>query len=234
MAAGTKATPAKAEVATNGSSGETQAPERTEHESLAAALLAAQVEMPAVDKDGENPHFNSKFVTLGNLLNKSRPVLNRHGIVVVQMPTRAEDGSPVLRTRLVHESGEMLEFDSSLVLTGQGSQAVGSAITYMRRYTLASVLAISDSEDDDGQAAASSQGDAPAARKLTEDEAGRLLVAVQAAGLEDQLPTKLRSFGVKKLTELDKEQGIKVYEWAGGKVTAPDPADDEEGGEADG
>lgn len=116
------------------------------------ALLAVQAEMPAIDRDGENPHFKSRFTTLGNLITKVKPVLNKHGIAFAQFPASDEHGNPTLVTVLMHESGERLEYAAPLVLTKQDPQGQGSAITYMRRYALAAALGISD-QDDDGNGA---------------------------------------------------------------------------------
>lgn len=124
-----------------------------DHPNLAAALVAAQKEMPAVEKDGTNPHFKSSFTTLGRLIATVRPVLNRHGIAVIQMPSRDEQGKPTLVTRLVHSSGESTEETMPLILAKQDAQALGSALTYAKRYALAAALAIADQEDDDGNAA---------------------------------------------------------------------------------
>lgn len=121
-------------------------------QTFAEALVAAQNEMPAVERDGKNPHFGSSFVTLGNLLAKVRPVLNKHGIAVTQYPSRDENG-PTLVTILIHKSGERMESEAPLLLPKQDPQGQGSAITYMRRYALAAHLGISDQEDDDGNEA---------------------------------------------------------------------------------
>lgn len=123
-----------------------------EHETLAEALLAAQRDMPAVEPDSTNPHFKSRFVSLGHLLAKVRPVLNRHGLVLAQAPEVNEAGQFVLRTKIMHASGETLDFPAPLTPTKNDPQGQGSAITYMRRYSLAAVLAIADQEDDDGNA----------------------------------------------------------------------------------
>lgn len=125
----------------------------TEHATLAEALLAAQKEMPAVEPDAVNPHFGSSFVSLGRLISKVRPVLNRHGIAVVQMPAQDEAGKPTLITRLVHTSGEDMESTMPLMLGKPDPQALGSALTYAKRYALAAALAIADQDDDDGNSA---------------------------------------------------------------------------------
>lgn len=121
---------------------------------LIPALLAAQTEMPAVERDGTNPHFKSKFTTLGNLIRTVKPVLNKHGIALSQFPSQDDQGNPTLVTLLLHESGERIHYEAPLLLPKDDPQGQGSAITYMRRYALASALGISDQEDDDGLASA--------------------------------------------------------------------------------
>ncbi len=137
---------------------------------LASALLAAQKEMPAVEPDQTNPHFKSKFVSLGNLLAKVRPVLNRNDLALVQSPRLNEAGAFVLQTTILHSSGESLAFDAPLTPTKNDPQGQGSAITYMRRYSLASALAIADQEDDDGNAGSDEQRSAPSAPSLKQTE----------------------------------------------------------------
>jgi hypothetical protein len=150
---------------------------------LAEALVAAQHEMPAVDRDGTNPHFKSSFTTLDNLLSKVRPVLNRNGLVLVQAPDM-EDGREVLRTIIMHRSGEQMSFAAALSPTKEGPQGQGAAITYMRRYAAAAALAIADQEDDDGNRTATSEGAQPSA-PLDDDEAQAL--SAQARDLRDQI-----------------------------------------------
>lgn len=165
---------------------------------LAKALLAAQEEMPAVKPDATNPHFKNEFVSLGHLIAKVRPVLNKHGIAFAQFPSADEAGKPTLVTILMHESGEQLEYDAPLFLPKNDPQGQGSAITYMRRYALASALGISDQEDDDGNAGSAGgqeeTADAPAASAeelkaiqtaLKGRTAGNIRMLLVAAGVQE-------------------------------------------------
>lgn len=103
--------------------------------------------------DSSNPHFKNRYISLGSLLDKVLPVLNDKGIVVTQIPT-ATGPTPSLSTVFVDtESGERLEGTVPLVLQKDDPQGVGSAITYMRRYALLSMLGLVADEDDDGEAA---------------------------------------------------------------------------------
>ena len=124
---------------------------------LAEALAAAQAEMPAVgpDKQADVPtksggKFTYQYVSLGNLIAKTRPVLNKHGISIVQS-TELADGRPVLRTVLMHTSGETLDAGVMPLYAEGGMQQLGGAITYARRYAWAAALGISDQEDTDAQ-----------------------------------------------------------------------------------
>ena len=119
---------------------------------LAAALVAAQKEMPKVEPDAVNPHFKSKFVSLDHLIAKTRPVLNKHGLAIVQSPTHIE-GSPALATTLYHSSGESATDVMPLILAGSNMQKLGAALTYARRYAWAAALGIAGEEDDDGEQA---------------------------------------------------------------------------------
>lgn len=150
---------------------------------IAEAFTAAQSEFPAVEPDAVNPHFKSKFVSLGHLLAKVRPILNRHGLSVIQLPTRDEDGTPTLKTVILHESGERIEADAPLLLSKQDPQGQGSAITYMRRYALAAALGISDQEDDDGNAGVRSVEADRASSGLSGDSVATLLDAIKDSGI---------------------------------------------------
>ena len=120
-------------------------------EHIAKALAAAQMEMGKALKQSANPHFRSKYADLGNVMDACMPALNKHGIAVFQTLSEGEYGRSVL-TRLIHESGEMLEVPVPLIVGKQDMQGLGSAITYARRYGLMAAAGIAP-EDDDGNAA---------------------------------------------------------------------------------
>lgn len=127
--------------------------------SLAEALVAAQAEMPKVEKRGKNPHFKNEYVTLDDLLEAVRPVLNRHGLAVVQFPDTM-DGKPALTTVLWHgPSGDKTGATMPLILQKEDMQGVGAAITYARRYMLAAALGIAEGTDDDGNQASAGSRD---------------------------------------------------------------------------
>ena len=113
-------------------------------------LLAIQQEIGAIKKDATNPFFKSKYFDINSLLEQVKPVLNKHGVVLLQGLTSIE-GKLALSTRLVTElnavNDTMVEFICPLPETADAQKA-GSAITYFRRYALQSLLAL-EAEDDD-------------------------------------------------------------------------------------
>jgi hypothetical protein len=105
--------------------------------------------MGKVGKDAVNPHFKNKYASLSNIIEATTPHLNAVGLSVIQLPT--ESG---LETMLMHTSGEYI---SSVSLTpckdASNPQALGSALTYAKRYAYAGLLNLNIDEDDDAQRA---------------------------------------------------------------------------------
>lgn len=117
---------------------------------IAKALAAAQGEMKNAPMDKINPHFESKFASLAAIRDAVIPALSKHGIAAVQM-TEYEGNRLILRTMLVHSSGQFLGCTYPLPI--DKPQVMGSAITYAKRYCLAAMCGISADDDDDANAA---------------------------------------------------------------------------------
>lgn len=118
---------------------------------LATALAKAQGEIENASKNSNNPAYKSKYADLAEVLNTVRPVFSAHGLSITQFPSFA-DGLASVETVLMHSSGQWMSGLASAGVTKQDAQGVGSAITYLRRYSLAAVAGIAQ-EDDDAQAA---------------------------------------------------------------------------------
>lgn len=120
---------------------------------ISPALLAAQKEINNASKDAKNPHFRSSYASLGSVIEAVKDPLNKQGIAVIQSLSEGNDGL-YLSTRLLHTSGQWIEDTAFTPLPKADPQGVGSATTYLRRYSLAAFLCITQ-EDDDGNAAVS-------------------------------------------------------------------------------
>lgn len=118
---------------------------------LAKAMCQVQAEIENASKNAANPHFRSKYADLAEVLNTVRPVMSKHGISITQFPA-FENGIASVETIVMHTSGEWMTGISSAPVTKQDAQGVGSALTYLRRYSLAAIAGIAQ-EDDDGNSA---------------------------------------------------------------------------------
>lgn len=125
---------------------------------IATALAAAQGEMKNAAVNSDNPHFKSKYVDLAGIRDAVIPILSKHGLSVAQMIGVTDTGLTVA-TRLMHKSGQWLE--STYPVSYDKPQAMGSAITYARRYCLSAMCCIAPDEDDDGNAANHKTVEAP-------------------------------------------------------------------------
>jgi hypothetical protein len=188
---------------------------------LAAALVAAQAAMPAVEPDSVNPHFGSRFVSLDHLIAVTRPVLNEHGLAITQSPAHI-DGQPALATTLYHRNGETVTELMPLLVAGHDMQKLGAALTYARRYAWAALLGIAAETDDDGTEASipepkteQKNGQAPKDPPLASDaqvkNIWRLISKIDKAGerTRDQLLEGVgREYGTENLKELYKPQAL--------------------------
>lgn len=132
---------------------------------LAAALAKAQGVMGNAVMNRINPHFKSKYADMGSVLDAIRPPLSANGLAIVQ-PMQITESGLVLRTILMHSSGQYIAAEYPLP-AASSQQAMGSALTYARRYSIATLVCNASDEDDDADAA----GDRP--REQTNNESDR-------------------------------------------------------------
>ena len=120
---------------------------------LATALSKAQGEMKSASKDSVNPHYKSKYADLASVWDAVRLPLSKNGLSVVQTIGTDEHG-PYVDTTLFHSSGQFIQSSMNLLLQRNDMQGLGSAITYARRYCLASICGVAQ-DDDDGNTSVS-------------------------------------------------------------------------------
>lgn len=119
---------------------------------LAAALAKAQGELPTVKKShtaqvrSDKGSYSYTYAGLADVSEAVFPILAKHGLAFTCLP------SPGLLTGiLLHESGQSLT--ATLPITGGTPQALGSALTYMRRYLLGCLTGVVTDDDDDAEVA---------------------------------------------------------------------------------
>ena len=119
---------------------------------LGKKLLAVQAEIGGIKKSAENPFFNSMYFDINALLDVVKPVMQKHGLLILQPLMTSSAGVGGVSTIIMDpESGERIQSDMPLPPITD-PQKVGSAITYFRRYSLQSMLGL-QAEDDDSNLA---------------------------------------------------------------------------------
>ncbi len=206
-------------------------------DSLFGALAKAQGMFDQPKKTHENPFFKSKYADLADIISATRSGLVANELCIVQGAVAGDGGVVVVPTRLAHSSGQWLQFDVTLP-TGKGdAQAIGSAITYARRYGWSAVTGVASEEDDDGNSASGNskdnnrrestkpvKGAAPpektGARKIVEEELtqwanGDLLSPDESVTLHKKLNSKFNNEAIMALHRetckkvLDREKVMK-------------------------
>lgn len=120
---------------------------------LVSALIKAQGEIKIAPRDRANPFFKSKYADLAGVWDACREALQNNKFAITQVVSPSEGGAFVLKTILLHESGQYITSDFPLNPTTDTPQGVGSAVTYARRYALAAIVGVVTDDDDDGNAA---------------------------------------------------------------------------------
>ena len=116
---------------------------------IAKALITFQLKVGKINKDSQNPFFKSKYASLSNIIEHIQIPLGESGLSIAQFP---DDTG--ITSILMHESGEYIQATYTMpVARINDPQAVGSAITYARRYALGSILGLNIDEDDDANKA---------------------------------------------------------------------------------
>ena len=118
---------------------------------IAEALLTAQKKIKHAAVDSKNSHYKQSYATINSVIAAIKQPLNDANIVFMQTPSLSDDGKLHLTTRLLHSSGEWIQDTAVCPLQKNDPQGLGSAITYLRRYSLSSIIGLY-SADDDGEA----------------------------------------------------------------------------------
>jgi len=119
---------------------------------LAKALSKFQGAMRSIPRNSVNPFFKSKYADLDAVWDGVRKPLSDSGLSIVQTTVERDDRI-YLETMLLHASGEYITTELALNPKALDPQAVGSAITYARRYAMSALLGVSADEDDDAEKA---------------------------------------------------------------------------------
>ena len=112
-------------------------------------ILKVQEQIGALSKKSENPFFKKDYLDLNDLLNALGPLLRAEGLLLMQPILKNEVNTTIIDA----DSGEILALSSIKLPEISDPQKIGSCITYFRRYTLKSLFAIAERDDDGNEGA---------------------------------------------------------------------------------
>lgn len=132
---------------------------------ISKALCKVQKAIKEPKKNVTNTFFKSKYADLASIWGCARELLAENDLSLVQtIQTTGAETNDVLRTTLMHKSGEFLHSTATInpveseypkdsgryIIT---PQAYGSCVTYLRRYEMSAILGVSGEDDDDANEA---------------------------------------------------------------------------------
>ncbi len=131
---------------------------------LASALSKAQSALEGAEKDAENKYYKSSYADLTSIWDACREALTSNNLAVIQT-TQIFDEELSLVTTLCHSSGQWVKSFYPVRPIKDDPQGLGSALTYARRYSLASIAGVAPKGDDDDGEASVDHIKAPAPKK---------------------------------------------------------------------
>lgn len=170
---------------------------------LAAALVKARADLHHVGKDKKvsiktksGATISYGYADLSDVIDVCTAALTPHGVTFLQPVIGSEAGTIRVRTTLLHESGESLSDEGVPIAADfRDAKSVGSAVTYARRYGLASMVGIAQT-DDDGKAARKAKTSAPPVKvdKNLAREEDKAKMRVRVDKLTDEHKGNIREY----------------------------------------
>lgn len=153
---------------------------------IATVLAAAQAELMDPPRSSFNPHFKSKYADLCTVLQTVRPTLAKHGIAITQATRVEDDGRVLLITRLSWCDEEIVGY-YPVTPQQQTPQGMGAALTYARRYALASLVGVAADDDLDGEEQGKQPKPSKAKQEQEVDELAGVIAKIKACNALDDL-----------------------------------------------
>ena len=118
---------------------------------LCAALSKAQSEIKNPPLDSKNPHYGNRYASLAAHLEAARTPLAKQELTLTQH-LGYTDGRVCVTSLLSHSSGQWMRSTVAMPLWEKAkAQDLGSIVTYLRRYAIASLLMLTGEEDEDAE-----------------------------------------------------------------------------------
>lgn len=171
-----------------------------EIDKLSSSLSKLQGEITDAHKDKKGYGYN--YADLSQVLDIARPLLAKHGLSVTQLLYSEEERMGV-ETCLLHESGQWLSSSASMMVErSKGmslAQSAGSVITYLRRYALAAMIGICQTDND---ARVEVSPPLTIVERTPQDLIGKLILLAQNPKNSEIIKLTLKKYKVEFVEEL--------------------------------
>ena len=175
-----------------------------------AAMAAFKAKPLAIGKDKHVSFTTQKgkteydHATLGNVVRVIVPALAQEGLSHSWVTERIEGGRVQVTCKITHALGhsESMALDAPLDDSGgkNNIQALGSAITYLQRYTLLSMTGLAtEDQDDDGK-----ESGVKAADFITEEQEAKIRDLIEESGADKE--KFLAVWKIEKISQLYKTE----------------------------
>ncbi len=180
-----------------------------------SSMAMLQSQLPEISKEGEiavNGNVRSKYARYEDIMKAIKPLLSTHGISISFRANFSENMLDITGV-ISHQEGHSEETTMRLPFDSSGSkntvQAIGSSVSYGKRYVLCMLLNISTGgEDDDGNTSAK-----PGAG-ISDDTVSKIQQGMEVTGksLEDCLAFINGIFAAEytRLTEMTEPEGLRL------------------------
>lgn len=157
------------------------------------AIAKAKAEIPPIIKNRHVKYDNKTggktdyhHEDLAEIAKTVDPILSRYGLSY-RFRTQQNQNGITVACIVSHEAGYSEETTLSSAADNSGGknaiQAVGSAVTYLQRYTLKAALGLAAAQDDDGKASEARPGN----ENITAEQFIELRDLIEAAGIDESV-----------------------------------------------
>lgn len=199
--------------------------EACKHESIVAALAAAQSEYPPIPRTKTvkvrtrtGGEYTFDYAPLEEIMAAIMPALNRHGIALTQS---VSENRALVTTRMMHESGGVIESTYPVMSSDENpnSQEFGGNATYAFRRGFTAAVGCFTEDDDDANAAIGNQANvtrhSPPKRvatspAITEEQLAILDKLIVDTGTD--VGRFLRAYGASALAEFPAQSFAQAHE----------------------
>jgi hypothetical protein len=161
---------------------------------IADALLAVQKELTVVVKNATGNR--GMYANFEAIIDAVKEPLNKHGIILMQAVNCDSANNAFVETTLLHASGEFFSSTTPVYCAKPNDpQALGSGITYSKRYSLQAFLALPTADDDGESAQKKSRIEIPSPTLEEQEAIDEICLKITDTASERELSPDAKSVG---------------------------------------